>query len=162
MPELNLQINENDLASECLKHPAQVGEWGAYSVKKQEEYDRAKAKFDLVKAQLDIQIRANPAGFGIPKLTEVTVSSAMTQSKAYQEAQNEMLTAKRNSNLCVAALQSLEHRRKALDLAVQLYTHNYYAEKITHHGGSEEDKRASRSRGRELHEERKKEESSDD
>ena len=156
MSELNLSIDPLKLDQEWVRHPGHYGIWAAKVVEAQEAYDIAKSKFDLVKSQLDTGIRTDPSAYGLAKMTEGAISSAIPSQPEYQAAEKAVIIAKKQLGLCNAVINSLEHKKRALTLLVELFIHDYYAEKHTTarpQAMSDEEKRAVRNRGRKRREE---------
>lgn len=149
--DLNLSIDPLNLDKEWVRHPGHFGVWSSKVVEAQEGYDTAKSKFDLVKAELDIAIRSDPAAYDIQKVTEGSISSTILIQPEYRAAEKAVIAAKKQLGLCNAAVNSLEHKKRALSLLVELYIHDYYSDKhatTRSQAMSDEEKRAVRNRGR--------------
>jgi len=90
--------------------------------------DAMKDNIEVVKADLDGEIRKNPAAFGLEKLTETLISNTIILQKDYEEALKGYLDAKEAyyhaSNVCTA----MEHRKAALENLVLLHGRGYFAE----------------------------------
>jgi hypothetical protein len=149
--DLNLSIDPLKLDAEWVRHPGHFGVWAKKVVEAQELYDTAKSKFDLVKAELDIAIRSEPAQYDIQKVTEGSIASTLLIQPEYRAAEKAVIAAKKQLGLCNAAINSLEHKKRAMSLLVELFIHDYYAEKhVTSRpqAMTDEEKRAVRNRGR--------------
>ena len=103
------------------KHAMQLSEARA-------EHERCKAAQDLVRAELDREVRLEPARFEIAKITETAVENAVILNKRYRKALARTLQARKDVNDLEVAVQTLEHRKRALEKLVELFAMSYYAE----------------------------------
>jgi hypothetical protein len=88
--------------------------------------DKAKENIDLVKAELDLAIRTDPRPHGLEKITESAVNSAVTTNKRYRESLDEYNQLKYNHRIIQSAIESLNHKKYALDNLVRLFLSEYY------------------------------------
>ena len=91
-------------------------------------YERAKAARDVTEAELDNMIRSDPTSFGIEKPTENAIASTILLQKAHRKANRVVITAKHDMDILQAAVDALDHRKKALENLVHLFAMNYYSE----------------------------------
>ncbi len=109
-----------------------------YSVKladAREEHERAKARLDVVEAELDRDIRRNPIEYGVEKITETVVKQTIILSKKYQRANEEVIIARHDMAICEACVDALDHKKKGLESMVYLHSQGYYAEPRPPKGG---------------------------
>jgi hypothetical protein len=92
-----------------------------------EEYERAKARFKVVTAELKMDIRANPAKYGVSKVTVDAVEDIAVSHKEWWRANEAVIKAKHLVDVLEADVQALEHRKKALESLVVLQGRDYYA-----------------------------------
>ena len=92
------------------------------------ERDKAKERLELVRAELDSEIRKYPEDFGLTKVTEPAVASAIVQDERYQEAKNEYLDTVREMNIVAGAKTAMEHKKTALEVMAKLYLSGYWGE----------------------------------
>ena len=126
-PELRLEIDRFQLEKEWVDQPAMMHAWSLQAAEAQLKYDEAKSRLEAVKARLDKEIRDSPADFGIGKVTETVVSNAVVNQKDYQRAVREVNLARYELQIAQAAVNALEHRKRALSMLVELWVHEYYA-----------------------------------
>jgi hypothetical protein len=143
---LRLEIDPLRLEEEWQQHPSQYGYWAEKAVDAQDEMDRAKAAFEKTASQIDSELRESPDDFGIKKATEAEVKTALVRQPGYVRSQEAYLAAKKEYNLTQAALASLEHRKRALSMLVELFVKDYYSDMQKHAGGGDDDKRHVRRR----------------
>lgn len=147
--DLRLEIDPLRLEEEWQQHPSQFGHWAEKAVDAQDMMDRAKAAFEKVSSTLDSELRNNPDDYGIKKATEAEVRTALVRQPEYIKSQDAYLAAKKEYNRTQAALASLEHRKRALSMLVELFVKDYYSDMQRHNGagiGGEDEKRHVRRR----------------
>lgn len=150
MEGLDLSIDPLRLEVEWVRHPILYGAWAERLAEVQSDYDEIKSATDVTRATVDQEVRENPGNFGIEKLTETSVLNAVTLDPRMKVAVDRLNKARKRVNLHKAAVDALEHRKRALTLLAELWIKDYYSEmgmpKAEHL--SEDDKKALRNRGR--------------
>lgn len=124
--EKDLQIDKYSLDDEWAKQANNFHKWSVQLAEAEMERDRSKENIDLIRAELDMAIRSDPESFGIPKVTEAAINSAIITNKKYKETVDEYLKLKYNHKIIQSALESLNHKKYALDNLVRLYLSEYY------------------------------------
>lgn len=125
--ENEIRIEEDALDLEWLNQPSLMLSVTREQAQTMEVEDRAKENLELVKAELDMEIRSDPDAFGITKLTEATVSAAILASEKYQEASDRYLNAKFENKVAIGAVKAFEQRKDALENLVKLHGQQYFA-----------------------------------
>ena len=143
---LRLEIDPLRLEEEWQQHPSQYGYWAEKAVDAQDLMDRAKANLEKTTSTVDCELRNNPDDYGIKKATEAEVRAALSRQPEYTKAQEAYLIAKKTYSLTQAALASLEHRKRALSMLVELFVKDYYSDMQKHGGGGDDEKRHIRRR----------------
>lgn len=92
-----------------------------------ERVDRAKVALEQVDAELDLQIRENPASFNIEKITEAAIKAAILNDPGRKTIQNEFTESKVAYQKCQDTLSVLHTKTEALKNLTSLYGMNYYA-----------------------------------
>lgn len=91
----DLKINVHDIGNEWLRLPSLIQKYGKLAANAANKKERAKAKVEWQKAQLDFDIRKNPENYdnlpidpksGNPKTTDAAVASAIVLEESYREA----------------------------------------------------------------------------
>ena len=127
MATLRLEIDPLRLDEEWLDQPKQRQIFGELLADAQLELDTAKSRLEVIKAETDREIRDDPADFGLSKVTEAAVSTAVPVQPAVQIAVKKVNAAKHKVNVLQAAVDGLEHRKRALTQLVELHGQDYYA-----------------------------------
>lgn len=93
-----------------------------------DELQRADAELDLVRAELDLAIRENPAQYDLPKLTDAGVKTAVIVQKEYRMALAEVNRKRHEVEVHLADVRAMEHKKKALEKLVDLRLADYFSE----------------------------------
>lgn len=89
--------------------------------------ERRKTELDLVYAECDRDIRKNPKKYKLAKISETAIKSAIYEHPEYREIQDIVHKAKHRVDVLGAAVQALEHRKRALENLVELHGQSYFA-----------------------------------
>jgi hypothetical protein len=127
MPELRLEIDPLHLADEWLLQPLQRRAWGEQLADAQLELDEAKSNLSVAQAEADREIRENPSDHGLAKVTEASISTAVTVDPFVKKAVERVNKARHRVNVVQAAVDGLEHRKRALSMLCELHGQDYYA-----------------------------------
>lgn len=92
------------------------------------EVEKAKAKIALTKANVSLEARQNPEEFGIDKLTEAALLTAVASNKRVVAAEDKLIQAKFELEKWEGVLLALEHRKRALENLVTLHGQGYFSE----------------------------------
>jgi hypothetical protein len=125
--ENDMYIDEQSLDVEWLNQPSLVIQYARISAQAELDMDQAKEKLDLVKAELDNEIRTNPEKFEIAKITEAVVTNTILTQKKYKVAMEEFLQAKFEAKVAIGASRAVDHRKSALENLVKLHGQQYFA-----------------------------------
>lgn len=129
-PELKLTIDKYDLENEWAEHPSMVHAWAENAANAQLQFDEAKQRLDLVKAELDHEIRIFPENFDLKKSPEKAIENTIILQPEYQAALRNVNSAKYDLKIADAAMTALEHRRKGLSCNVELYCKSYISNQL--------------------------------
>lgn len=135
---LRIEIDAYRLDDEWLEQPKHFLKWCERLAEKRLQLDQVKSKLDIVKAELDSEIRENPGEFDLPKVTESAVANTVVTQPEYRKAVENLNKARYEQNLAQAAVDALEQRKKALENLVSLHGMQYFAELREPKGREEE------------------------
>ena len=131
MKELNYEkdifIDENQLDIEWLEQPSLMLKYCNHESQMEQNLDIEKTKLDLLKSELDSQIRKNPSDFGVEKITETVVLNAVIATEEYQEAYLTYLDVKFERDVAKNAVKAFSQRKDALENLVKLHGQSYFA-----------------------------------
>lgn len=125
--EKDMRIDETALDIEWLEQSGLMMRYARNAASARMELDRAKEALELVKAELDKEIRMNPESFDIEKITDKVVENTIPMQKAYIEANDTFIKAKFDLDIAQAAVRAIEARKDALENLVRLYGQQYFA-----------------------------------
>lgn len=128
MNEDIFEIDLERLDQEWVSQPKLYHKYALKSADADDKVTRAKANLDLVEAEVALLIRSKPEKFGLKKGTDKEVNAAITVHKLYREAQDALHESMHTADIFRAKLRSLEHRKRALEKAVDLRLANYFSE----------------------------------
>ena len=121
-------IDENQLDKEWVAQPKFYHKYAKKAAMARQEMEQAKANMEVIKAEQSQKIRKNPLDFGIEKITEKAIEDAITVSQEARGATEALIDAKHAVEILDAAVQTLEHRKRALEKLVDLRLANYFSE----------------------------------
>ena len=122
----DIKINRFALDTEWEQHPSKFLEWAEKSVEAQFEKDKTKDQLDLVRAQIDLEIR-NGLGEG-KKATESAISNLVILDPRYQEASKKYREAVNDAKILDVAKDAFEHKKKALEKMTDLWISGYWSD----------------------------------
>ena len=125
--EEDIRIDEDALDIEWLNQPRLMLKYSKISAEAKMEMLLRKENLDLVKADLDKEIRSDPEKFGVVKITETAVSNTIISHKLYKEANTAYLQAQYEADIAKGAVSAVEHKKDALENLVRLFGQNYFA-----------------------------------
>ncbi len=126
--ERELRIDEHALDREWLSQPRLCLRYGMMLANARRKLEEARNELEVVRADLDKSIRSSPDDYGIAKVTETAIQSAIQSSSAFREAQQRLIDAKYYVDLLGAVMQSIEQKRSALENLVKLFLAGYYGQ----------------------------------
>ena len=125
--EHDVNIDETILDVEWLEQPNLMLKYGKLVVDARKEYDLAKERLDVVKAELDKEIRMNPDEFGLTKATESAIFSVILTHPKYRKVSDRLIEAKYNLGMVQTVANSIDVRKAALENLVRLHGQQYFA-----------------------------------
>jgi len=147
-----LQIDPDRLDIEWLGQPLKLYEYSVLLAEAKLDLDNAKNTFDVLEAELELEIRSNPEKYSLVKETEKEITLVLRNQVPYQNAQRMLAKKKHAVDILWAAVNALDHRKKALESLVSLHGQQYFAAPRAKGAGREvmdkEAKRAVRTLGR--------------
>lgn len=131
MKELNYEkdtsIDESALDTEWLQQASLTFKYCQMEAEARKAVDDTKSRLDIVKAELDKEIRNNPEKFNLPKITESAIKSAILVNENYINAKDEYSQAQYELNMAQAAVRAIYAKKDALENLVRLHGQQYFA-----------------------------------
>lgn len=132
-------INELELEKEWIIQPNIYYKYAELLANARKEYEREKSKKEVVIAELDKKIRKNPEQYDIQKITETVIERVIIGSEEVKVVTKKLIQLKYQLDMYQAAIDTLEHKKKALENLVQLWIKNYYSEPSNPKGHTREE-----------------------
>ena len=123
----DLRIDPNALDIEWLDQPRTYMRYAEQLARALKEVDKTKERLEVVKAELDHEIRDAAERGGGKKPTESAISNTVTNHSRYQQAMSDYNDAKYESNLLSSAVRAFDQRKAALENLVRLHASSYFA-----------------------------------
>lgn len=122
-----IDIDINRLEEEWLRQPRLYYQAAKELADARLDVAEAKAGFELIEAELDRKIRADPVTYELGKIREEAVKNCVIMQPEYQAALKDYNRKKHFVDLREAHVSALEHRKKALENMVALWSQSYFA-----------------------------------
>lgn len=125
--EEDIRIDHTALDVEWLRQPELMRRYTKHQAETERAKSEAKEHLQVGKAQIELEIRANPKKFGLEKSTEAAIQSAVLLHPDYQKLSQEFLSAKYEDDIARGAIAAMEQRKAALENLVRLLNASYFA-----------------------------------
>lgn len=123
----DVEINPDALDVEWVKQASLFGEYCVEQAKARRQVDMLKEGVEVKAAGLGLKIRANPAQFGLDKVTEASVQAVILLDKEYTNHLGLLHDAQYEYEVITAAVRALDQKKSALENLVRLQGQNYFA-----------------------------------
>jgi hypothetical protein len=134
------QIDPNALDREWVQQPALYHKYAVRLANARRDAEQAETLIDVVYAELDAAIRANPEKYGVAKITEPSVKAAILGHRKYKAATAAHIEAKHAAGILQAAVSTMDHRKRAFENLVDLRLADYFSEPRTTSGREQYDR----------------------
>lgn len=125
---IDFHVDRHKLLDQWEEQAAAVMEFGLRLADAVTEADSLKSELEILYAELDAQIREDPAEFGLDKTTETAIKNTVLTIPKYQKKLEESQKARHDIDVIRAALTALEHRKHALQAILSAKMAGWYAE----------------------------------
>lgn len=125
--EEDIQIDEHALDVEWLRQANLMYKYAKHQAQTKKEMDEAKERLDVGRAKIEMEIRNNPEAYGLSKVTEGAIQSAILLQPEYQKLVQEYNDAKYENDVAVAAVRAIDQKKTALENLVKLLGASYFA-----------------------------------
>jgi len=125
--ESNLNIDIYSLDKECAEQPQKMADAGMVYARAQYVYLGAKLNRDERIALVSTDARQNPQRYGLEKITDKSVSGAVTINDDVMKAEKDVINANLLMEQAKASRDAWMQRSSLLKCEVDLWLSNYYA-----------------------------------
>jgi len=130
-PEIDpdfFEIDPNRLDEEWVAQPKLFMKYSMMLADARRQLDIAKSKLEVVKAEVDRDIRRNPIKYGLDgRVTEKSIEALVPLQKKFRKGLAEVHNAKHSVDILYAAVTTLDHRKKGLEKLVDLHGQQYFS-----------------------------------
>lgn len=131
-----LFIDRDRLDREFLQQPAIYMEYAQQAAEADDERDAAKRRVEVVRAEVDQEIRERAAVAG-EKITEAVVAARVLLDPRTEKAEAQLRKATLDAKVLGAAVRAFEQRKKSLEKLADLWCQGYYSTPEENRGGKE-------------------------
>lgn len=124
----SLAVHIDKLQQDSERHSGLAFRAGELAADLKAEAKRSKLAVEEIEAEVDKEVRADPDSFGLTKITESVVSSAVTSDRRVQEARRREIDAAHDADKAGNLASAYDHRRSMLKGEIELYVHNYFGD----------------------------------
>lgn len=125
--DFSFDVDRNRLDDEWVKQPSNVKEASDRLAEAKRDLALSKRKLEVLEAEVALEIRENPEKFGLTKVTEKSVESAVISDSRIEKAKQEGIRLDYEYDIYKGFCLSLEHKKKALEDLVFLWSREFYS-----------------------------------
>jgi len=127
-PDRDTQIDKNRLDDEWLEQPKIIRHWTEQAAEARRDFEHTKADLVVVKAEVARAARSDPESVGLAKITEAAIAEYVPTDKRVRKAEKMVIDARYEMEIMDGFVEAMQHRKKALENAVELFLSGYFAE----------------------------------
>ena len=123
----DVKVDPEQLDVMWLNQASLYVHYATIAVNARDVRDRAKQKRDVTRAEVEKDCRAHPEKYGVEKVTEAAIASAVNSDKDLATCIDEYQNACLEADLSQVAVSGMEQRKSALENLVRLHAASYFA-----------------------------------
>lgn len=128
LDESVLRIDELRLDRECVNQPKFYFSAAKRAADSRARMEEAKSAMDLVRAEVDAKVRANPSDYDLEKVTEGGIAKAVEKDADFLESREEFNRSRYELDIYQAFVNALDHKKSMLGHLVSLHGQNYFSD----------------------------------
>ena len=125
--ERDFQIDVNRLDEEWIRQPDLYRRYAVAAADAKQAHEEVKNDLSVIRADVEQQVRRNPDEFGLSKVTEGAIKTAIDLHEKVREAEEAVIGARHDMDVMQAAVGALDHRKAALGDLVRLFLADYFS-----------------------------------
>ena len=130
----DVKIDKHELDRELINQPSLYREYAKAYAHSLKVRDKARARIDLVKAEVDSDIRTNYEKFGFDKKpTEAAITQAIIKSEEYNEVYDDFIEKNTEAKIIGHSVEAFVQRKDMLIYLTKLFLSGYYSESTSIH-----------------------------
>lgn len=127
-----MKVDQFSLEEECKKQPLFYKDVGMIHVQARTIMKKARSFLKAKYAEIALEARRDPGKFGLTKVTDASLDSAVITQKEYKELEEEMFQAEEDAEFLGVLLESAAQRKSMIRDLVTLYCRQYYEKEDMH------------------------------
>ena len=123
-------IDPDKLDEEIFSQPGLYMQFSEIYARAERKKEKLKHKLEVLKSKLNYEVRIDPGAFGLSKIKTISnpvVDNAVQHNSEVRKLQEEIIQTNYEVNIIGAAITSLEHKKRMLEKAVDLYNGQYFS-----------------------------------
>ena len=124
----DIEVNEGDLKEEWERQPGLYLHYSFKLASAERTRNKAKERLDVVRAELDRDIRKDPKEYGLEKTTETVIASTILTQDEFTETNETYIDKSYEVSVLQGVVRAFDHKKKALENLVSLHIAGYNAE----------------------------------
>jgi hypothetical protein len=133
----DFQIDRFRLDDEWVRQPDLYRRYAEALADARRDHEEAKNVLAVVRAEVESEIRKDPADYFIDKVTEGSIKSTVETVEKVVDAEAVVVNARHAVGVLEAAVGALDHRKRALSDLVSLHLADYYSKPVAREGSKE-------------------------
>lgn len=131
-PEQERKVNRFELEIGLEDQPDLFGYWADLHSASSTEKNDLKRELDDLRSEIELKVREAPGKYVADsiKITESVISSTVQIQKEYKELNKKYIDALNETNRLAGIKETFDHRRSSLKSLVELWTNEYYGQKV--------------------------------
>jgi len=125
--QLDNEIDPGQLDLEACRQASLFFKWAERAIEAKAIADKLKFSVDVTQAKVQAVIRDDPPKYGIGKITEAAINAAVQIHPDYTKAQDTYLDARKAASLLDVARETMEQRKRMIEILVTLHGQQYFA-----------------------------------
>ena len=125
--EDDIKIDETALDIECLNQPSLMLKYGRFIAEKERQVSMDKMNLDIVRAEIDKDVRTNPEEYGITKITETVVANEIIANEGAQKAERAVMDSVYQLKTARIAIDAIQQKKDMLEALIRLHGQQYFA-----------------------------------
>lgn len=137
----DIKIDKYKLDFELINGPEIRHDWSKAHVEAIKQKQKAKARIELVSAEVDEDIRTNWETFNFDKKpTEAAIKQAIIKSEQYQEVMDKFIETVGDAKMLEHSIEEFDQKHDNLGRMIKIYLTGYYSESTKIHDDIDEKK----------------------
>ena len=127
----DMKIDKHALDDEWMDNGRRLIHWTTEKAESDYQRDKAKEQLDLVKSEIEAEIRSDPEKFGLTaKATLPAIASAVIADERYKDQHEEYLQGCKNSNILTGVVSSFTQRKTSLENLTKIWLAGMFADPV--------------------------------